>query len=567
MMSGMTGNRTCWMGFMAAVMGTCSWAQTGLYTPAQIYATAVLDNYTVRDVAHNRDIPILIRYPLGTTGPLPMILWSHGGGPQENGKNGADNWGEVLARSGYIVIHMSHVPRTQAQLAALYSEYGVPLNQIPDAFTHLEVDRPRDANAVLADLDGIEAAYPQIRGRIDRQAIGVAGHSFGSYTAMTLAGTRVNLAKAPGHSNDSFLNPLPKSFMAASPQGPGEFGLSEVSYGEIRRPVFFQTGLTDVGPTEQAPPRARAHTLVAPGENYLLFVNSPEVTHDTFNLENTEHPEFSQWIASAGVAWFDATLKGSAAARAYFTSGRTEAVSRSVAAINARLAAPGTTTVSAASGQVAYFAQDAIMTAYGSNLAVSTQANTSAVPPTVLGGISVSVTDGAGTARLAPLFYASPGQVNFLVPEGTATGIATIRVTAAGVTRTTERGVVYPINPGLFSADNSGQGLAAAQVLRVAANGAQTIEAVTRAASIDLGPATDRVYLILYGTGIRRGRKTLGAVGGALVEVQYAGAQGGFPGLDQVNLLLPRTLAGRGEVDVVVAVDEVESNTLKVSIR
>ena len=292
-----------------------------------------------------------------------MILWSHGGGPLVNGKNNGDQWGEVLARSGYLVIHMSHVPRTQEQIVALYTEYGVPLNQIPDAFTYLEVDRPRDANAVLADLDGIEAAYPQIRGRINRQAIGVAGHSFGSYTAMTLAGGRVNLAKAPGHSNDSFLNPLPKAFMALSPQGPGRFGWSESSYGEIRRPVFFQTGLSDTGDNEQAPSRARAHAFVAPGENYLLFVNSPDANHETFNLENTEHPEFLQWIGSAAVAWFDATLRGSAAARAYFTSGRTEAVSRNVAAIDARLAAPGTTTVSSASGLQAFFAQDAILTA------------------------------------------------------------------------------------------------------------------------------------------------------------------------------------------------------------
>lgn len=200
----------------------------------------------------------------------------------------------------------------------------------------------------------------------------------------------------------------------------------------------------------------------------------------------------------------------------------------------------------------------------------------SAVPPTTLGGISVSVTDSAGTERLAPLFYASPGQVNYLLPSGTATGIATIRVTAAGATRTTERGVVFPINPGLYTANGSGKGLAAAQVLRVAANGVQTTEQVARfdaaqnrfvAVPIDLGPATDRVYLILYGTGIRRGRQKLGSVGGTLVEVQYAGAQGTFPGLDQVNLLLPRTLIGRGEVDVIVATDEVESNPVRVSVR
>ena len=74
-------SHSCWHGGAPA--------QTGLYLPAQTYSTAVLDNYTVRDIAHSRDIPILIRYPLGTSGPLPMILWSHGGGAQVNGKHNA----------------------------------------------------------------------------------------------------------------------------------------------------------------------------------------------------------------------------------------------------------------------------------------------------------------------------------------------------------------------------------------------------------------------------------------------------------------------------------------------
>jgi len=88
---------------------------------------------------------------------------------------------------------------------------------------------------------------------------------------------------------------------------------------------------------------------------------------------------------------------------------------------------------------------------------------------------------------------------------------------------------------------------------------------------IDLGPATDDVYLILYGTGIRL-RGSLGAVtasvGGASVPVLFAGQAPGFFGLDQINLgPLPRSLAGRGEVDVVLTVEGKTTNTVKVHIR
>ena len=102
----------------------------GLYSSPQRFTMATLDGYTVRDAAHNRNVPIFIRYPVGATGQLPMILWSHGGGAKTDGQYNNVEWGTALAQAGYIVIHMSHVPRTQAERTALYNEYGVPANQI-----------------------------------------------------------------------------------------------------------------------------------------------------------------------------------------------------------------------------------------------------------------------------------------------------------------------------------------------------------------------------------------------------------------------------------------------------
>lgn len=88
---------------------------------------------------------------------------------------------------------------------------------------------------------------------------------------------------------------------------------------------------------------------------------------------------------------------------------------------------------------------------------------------------------------------------------------------------------------------------------------------------IDLGPPTDQVFLLLYGTGIRgRGTtpNTTVTVGGATQTVQYTGAQGQFLGLDQVNVRLNRNLAGRGLVDVLLRQNfTVNSNVIKVQIR
>jgi uncharacterized protein (TIGR03437 family) len=76
------------------------------------------------------------------------------------------------------------------------------------------------------------------------------------------------------------------------------------------------------------------------------------------------------------------------------------------------------------------------------------------------------------------------------------------------------------------------------------------------------------VYIGLFGTGLRGhgGLSNVTAtVGGEEVPVSFAGAQGEFAGLDQVNLgPLPRALAGRGEVEIVISVSGKTSNPVTV---
>ncbi|MGH9844909.1 MAG: rhodanese-like domain-containing protein [Blastocatellia bacterium] len=133
--------------------------------------------------------------------------------------------------------------------------------------------------------------------------------------------------------------------------------------------------------------------------------------------------------------------------------------------------------------------------------------------------------------------------------------------------------------PELYTANVFGTGVAAAVALRVKANGAQSYEPVAQYSStqyrfvpipIDFGPETDAVYLALYGAGFRT-RSSLAAVevkiGGEASQVVYAGSVPGLVGLDQINVRLPRNLAGRGDVDVTLAVDGRAANVVKVSIK
>ena len=237
------------------------------------------------------------------------------------------------------------------------------------------------------------------------------------------------------------------------------------------------------------------------------------------------------------------------------------------------------TSVSAASFTGQSLASEAIVAAFGRNLATQLAVADALPLPTTLAGTTVKVRDGAGEERLAPLFFVAPTQVNYQIPAGAAAGEATVTITIGDGQVSTGTINIAAVAPGLFSAASSGQGVAAAVVLRVKADGAQSYESAARydaaqnrfvALPIDLGEEGDQVFLILFGTGFRH-QRDLAAVTVKLGDVEtgalFAGPQDGFAGLDQLNLRIPRSLAGRGEVDVMLNVDGHEANRVKIHVK
>jgi len=56
-------------------------------------------------------------------------------------------------------------------------------------------------------------------------------------------------------------------------------------------------------------------------------------------------------------------------------------------------------------------------------------------------------------------------------------------------------------------------------------------------------------------------------IGGLENEPLFFGPQGFFEGVDQVNLQIPQSLAGKGNVDLVLTLDGKTSNTVKFKIK
>jgi uncharacterized protein (TIGR03437 family) len=200
--------------------------------------------------------------------------------------------------------------------------------------------------------------------------------------------------------------------------------------------------------------------------------------------------------------------------------------------------------VSAANGGVTT-ASESIVSLYGPGLAATT-AQASQLPlPISLGGQSVQVADSTGATFSAPLFYVSPTQINFEMPPGMATGQATVSV---GNVSTTAR--IQATAPSIFTVNQAGTGLVQSTPVTLTASAP--------------------TYLSIYGTGVRA-RSSLtsvtAAIAGIAVPVIYAGPQNVYAGLDQVNISLPYSLKGVGEVDLVLTVDGQTANTVRVNIQ
>lgn len=167
--------------------------------------------------------------------------------------------------------------------------------------------------------------------------------------------------------------------------------------------------------------------------------------------------------------------------------------------------------------------------------------------PIELNGVSVSINGGA-----AGLYFVSAGQINFVVPVGLAatTGTNTYPVVVNNngvVTRGTIQ--ILPAQPDVFTTTMDAGGRAA--VVSIDSAGMETAEPFT-------APAVLRILL----TGVRGATAaqitvrigTTDLTGAAILTAAVPRGTNQVPGFYQVDVQVPATLAGAGDVPVIVTV-------------
>jgi uncharacterized protein (TIGR03437 family) len=249
-------------------------------------------------------------------------------------------------------------------------------------------------------------------------------------------------------------------------------------------------------------------------------------------------------------------------------SGQNSEERKMIVASPAQLNATPPATVSAASYQTV-LSVEAIGAMFGTRLATQFATANSTPLPTSLAGTTIYANGFA-----SPLFFVSPNQINYQIPPGLVPGIETSIVTVAADGVVSQGKLqVDAVAPGIFTANASGSGAPAAVWTLDGINYSSVANPDGSLRAIPSG-----AFVVLFGTGIRYAPDFDGGsgngvaeslqmnLGGTITNALFAGAQGGFVGLDQINFQLPSNVAGRGRIDLVVIVNGRAANTVQLQV-
>ncbi|NWG46359.1 MAG: hypothetical protein HXY25_07400 [Alphaproteobacteria bacterium] len=191
---------------------------------------------------------------------------------------------------------------------------------------------------------------------MDVNRVGVAGHSNGAYTAMTVAGAQPKMGPSNTAQNFKYVGtasrPAPLAYLAASVQGENDHGffrtsasshswVSVVSPNAEERPVMTITGYDDCpgataavchDATDPLDPESSLNRVTAfenmqavsgADDKIQVWVDVADAEHPDFNLKTdtgTYDAQIFDVVEAAGKAWFDAILNSNAGAFTYLRS-------------------------------------------------------------------------------------------------------------------------------------------------------------------------------------------------------------------------------------------------------
>lgn len=248
---------------------------------------------------------------------MPVIIWSHGAFGSHNAYNPlAEYW----ASHGYLVLQPTHSDSMR--------EGTKPNVKNPMAFKDW-AQRPREVSYLIDQLQNLETLIPELKGRVERQLIGIGGHSFGAQTAQLLAGMTAKRGFLVGDAPESFREKRASVFVIISPQGTNALS-DKRSFVSIDAPFLMVTGTNDKAANNDQDYTWRLeawNNAPSAPDRYLLLIDGayhnfggisgPLRTPMAGPIDN----DTMEAVRSTSLAMFDSQLRGSRDAQAWLDTG------------------------------------------------------------------------------------------------------------------------------------------------------------------------------------------------------------------------------------------------------
>lgn len=248
---------------------------------------------------------------------MPVIIWSHGAfGSHRSYTPLAEYW----ASHGYLVLQPTHSDSMR--------EGTVPLVQNPLVFKDW-AQRPREVSFIIDQLQNLETLIPALKGRVNRQRIGIGGHSYGAHTAQLLAGMTGKRGMLPRDEPQSFREKRAQAFVIVSPQGTSAVA-DKAAFAGMTVPFLMISGTHDTAANNGKDYiwRLEAWDNAPAGpDRFLLLIDG--AYHGFGGISGTVRfpgagpadENTVEAVRGAALAMFDAQLRGSREAKTWLQTG------------------------------------------------------------------------------------------------------------------------------------------------------------------------------------------------------------------------------------------------------
>jgi dienelactone hydrolase len=314
----------------------CALAADNLYKTIRepfVVKTILLDWH---DEQRNRDVPVRIYYPDAPPSlKFPIIIFSHGVG---GSRNGYAYLGEFWAGSGYLCVHVQHVGSDSSIFQDLPpSEFVAAMYRATVSPRNIR-NRPLDVTFTIDQLTKLNDDNPLFKGRLDLDHIGVAGHSFGAFTTLAVAGEVFTSTRG---TKLAWPDVRVKAAIAMSETPPADPRTWGDAFAHITIPMLHLTGTIDESPFsesrgkaadrrvpfDQISPVADQFLITLAGGDHMVFSGRAQMGEPLAGPGNPAlDPTFQLLVQQSTLAFWDGYLKSDSKAQDWLKNGGCKAM-------------------------------------------------------------------------------------------------------------------------------------------------------------------------------------------------------------------------------------------------